>query len=357
MGKFSSDLLRYISYKLGADPADVAYRFNELPEVVRDNWLASFGDIRKNDFLRKSPRLVKKAEQVGLKSNAAGDFIHPYVSGISKIQVPAQVRVRSNAGPETVIHEGVHNMDDALYSMTNRSIDANRSFFLPVLENTGSDINAALPPIPIAEPLKAFGAKANMRPDLVEQHLRSDPHGLAYYQRPADINWDLVSAEAIAQMLQRPRQFSANRAYSNVVDVLEANPLTKYDITFDNLFRDNSNIRENVPVFVTRAGRRLYPNTGSRYVQFMRQIPEEGIKPIDIKEKVYKEDPRNANASRSAARGQNSITWQAMKEHGLIDMRNRKAYVTDEGRRLLEELDRAAKVPADKVRIGGLYNE
>ena len=355
MGKFSPELLKYISYKLGAKPADVAYKFDELPEVVRDNWLASFGDIRKNDFLRKSPRLVKNAEQVGLASNAAGDFIHPYISGISNIQIPAQVRARSNPNPETIIHEGVHNMDDALYSVINRSIGTDKSFFLPVLENTGSDIGAALPPTSLAEPLLAFRAKANMRPDMVEEHLMSDPHGLDYYKRSGDLSWDLISSEAIAQMLQRPRPFSANRAYSNVVDVLEANPLTRYDITFDNLFRDNSNVRENVPVFVTRTGQRLYPNNDSRYVQFMRQIPEEGIKPIEIKERIY--NPRYSDNARRAARGQNSVTWQAMKQHGLIDMKNRKAYVTDDGRRLLEELDRAARAPADKVRIGGLYNE
>lgn len=354
MGKFSPELLKYISYKLGANPAGVAYKFGELPEVVRDNWLASFGDIRQNDFLRKSPRLVKRAELSGLKSNAAGDFVHPYVSKTSNTQIPAEVRARSNPDPEVIIHEGVHNMDDALYSVINRSIGADKSFFLPVLENTGSDIGAALPPITLAEPLKAFGAKANMRPDLVDQHLSADLHGLDYF-KPSDVNWDKVSYEAIAQMLQRPRPFSANRAYSNVVDVLEANPLTRYDITFDNLFRDNSNVRENVPVFVTRTGQRLYPNNDSRYVQFMRQIPEEGIKPIEIKERIY--NPRYSDNARRDARGQNSITWRAMKEHGLIDMKNRKAYVTDEGRRLLEELDRATKVPADRVRIGGLYNE
>jgi ribosomal protein S19E (S16A) len=87
----------------------------------------------------------------------------------------------------------------------------------------------------------------------------------------------------------------------------------------------------------------------------MRQIPEEGIKPIEIKERIY--NPRFSDNARRDARGQNSLTWQAMKRHGFIDMKNRKAYVTDEGRRLLEELDRAAKVPADRVRIGGLYNE
>lgn len=355
MGKFSPELLKYISYKLGANPASVAYKFGELPEAVRDNWLASFGDIRQNDFLRKSPHLVKRAELSGLASNVAGDFVHPYVSTVSNIQVPAAVRARSNPDPEVIIHEGVHNMDDALYSVINGSIGADKSFFLPVLENTGSDIGAALPPIQIAEPLRAFGAKADMRPDLVDRHLGADAHGLDYYKKASDVNWDKVSYEAIAQMLQRPRPFSANRAYSNVVDVLEANPLTRYDITFDNLFRNNSSVRENVPVFVTRAGQRLYPKNDSRYVQFLRQIPEEGIKPIEIKERIY--DPRYSDNARRDARGQNSITWRAMKDHGLIEMKNRKAYITNEGRRLLEELDRAAKVPADRVRIGGLYNK
>lgn len=357
MPRYSKELLNYIGRKLGLTGNsldDLSSQFYELPEVIRDNWLASFGDIKANEFLRKSPRLVKHGEQVGLASNAAGDFISPYVSKISNTQIAPQLRAKIGASPETVLHEGTHNLDDALYSMINRTFDNNKSFFLPVFENIGQDITVGLPPLQLAAPLQAFGAKAKPRPDLVMSTIARDPHGASYFSRGNDLDWEKVAQEGIAQMLQRARPFSASPAYRNVVEAVEANPLTRYDITFDNLFRENSAIAENKPVFVTRKGRRLYPKENSVYVNMLRNIPEEGIKPIDIKETRVKRYP---GYERRDARGQGSAHWQALNENDLIKMIKRRAYVTDEGQRLLEELNRASKVPADRVRRGGIYNE
>lgn len=357
MPRYSKELLNYIGRKLGLTGRnlnDLSSQFNELPEVIRDNWLASFGDIKANEFLRKSPRLVKHGEQVGLSSDAAGDFIRPSVSKISNTQIAPQLRARTDVGPEVVLHEGTHNLDNALYSMINRTFDHNKSFFLPVFENVGQDITIGLPSLPSAAPLQAFGAKAKSRPDLVMSTISRDPHGAAYFTKGNDLDWEKVAQEGIAQMLQRARPFSASPAYQNVVEAVEANPLTKYDITFDNLFRENSAIAENKPVFVTRKGRRLYPKENSVYVNMLRNIPEEGIKPIDIKETQVKHYP---GYERRDARGQGTAHWQALNENDLIKMIKRRAYVTDEGRRLLEELNRVSKVPADRVRYGGIYNE
>lgn len=357
MPRYSKELLNYIGRKLGLTGRnldDLSSQFNELPEVIQDNWLASFGDIRANEFLRKSPRLVKHGEQVGLASDAAGDFISPSVSRISNTQIAPQLRASTGAGPEIILHEGTHNLDNALYSMINRTFDNDKSFFLPVFENVGQDITVGLPPLQLAAPLQAFGAKAKSRPDLVMSTISRDPHGAKYFSMGNDLNWDRVAKEGIAQMLQQARPFSASPAYRNVVEVVEANPLTKYDITFDNLFRENSAIAENKPVFVTRKGRRLYPKENSVYVNMLRNIPEEGIKPIDIKETQVRQYP---GYKRSDARGQGSTHWQALNENDLIKMIKRRAYITDEGRRLLEELDRASKVPADRVHRGGIYNE
>ena len=317
--------------------------------------MASFGDIRANEFLRKSPQLTKHGEQVGLPSNMTGDFIGPSVSNISNTQIAPRLRVETNASPEVVLHEGTHNLDNALYSMINRTFDSGKSFFLPVFENIGSDITVGLPQFPLAAPLQAFGAKAKARPDLVKSSISRDLHGADYFSAGDDLNWDKVAQEGIAQMLQRARPFSASPAYRNVVEVVEANPLTRYDITFDNLFRSNSNIPENKPVFASRAGRRMMPKENSVYVDMLRQIPEEGIKPIDIKEKQTAGRPWPV--SRAESRGQGSTHWQNLKDNGLIEMQNRRAFVTDEGRRLLNELKRASEVQPDKVRYGGLYNE
>lgn len=358
MPRYSKELLKYIGHKLGLTGRsldDLSRQFDELPEVIRDNWLAGFGDIKANEFLRKSPQLVKHGEQAGLASNAAGDFIGPYVSNISNNQIAPQLRIKTGAAPEVVLHEGTHNLDNALYSMINRTFDNDKSFFLPVFENTGSDIAVGLPQLPLAAPLQAFGAKAKSRPDLVKSSISRDLHGAGYFSAGDDLNWDKVAQEGIAQMLQRARPFSASPAYRNVVEVVEANPLTRYDITFDNLFRSNNNIPENKPVFVSRAGRRMIPKENSVYVEMLQQIPEEGIKPIDIKEKQTA--GRLRPVSRAESRGQGSTHWQNLKDNGLIEMRNRRAFVTDEGRRLLNELKRASEVQPDKVRYGGLYNE
>lgn len=357
MPRFSRQLLHYIGTKLGLaghSLDDLLYQFDELPEVIRDNWLASFGEIKANGFLRKSPQLVKKGEQFGLPSDAAGDFVRPYINKTHNIQMAPQIRVMTGAGPEVVLHEGVHNLDNALYSMTNRTFDTDKSFFLPVLENVGQDITVELPSLPIAAPLQAFGAKANSRPDLAMSAISHDPHGAKYFTMGDDLNWEKVAQEGIAQMLQRARPFSASPAYRSVVEALEANPLTKYDITFDNLFRDNEHIPENVPVFVSRAGHRMKPKDNSVYVNILKQIPKDGIKPIDIKEKQTAHRPWPV--SRADSRGQGSSHWRRLKDNKLIEMQNRRAYITDEGRRLLDELDRASKVQPDKARIGGLYN-
>jgi hypothetical protein len=68
MPLYSKNLLKYIGRKLGLagrDLDDLSRRFDELPAVIGDNWLASFGDIKANEFLRKSPRLTKHGEQAG----------------------------------------------------------------------------------------------------------------------------------------------------------------------------------------------------------------------------------------------------------------------------------------------------
>lgn len=359
MPRYSKGLLDYIGRKLGLTGRnldDLSSQFDELPEVIRDNWLASFGDINANGFLRKSPVLTKHAEQVGLSPDAAGDFIGPYVSKTSNTQIAPQLRARTGVGPKVVLHEGAHNLDNALYSMINRTFNNDKSFFLPVFENIGKDITVGLPPLPEAAPLNAFGAKAKSEPYSVMSTISRDPHGSKYFSNVIgnDLDWEKVAQEGIAQMLQQPRPFSASPAYRNVVEVVEANPLTKYDITFDNLFRENSTIAENEPVFVTRKGKRLHPRENSVYVNMLRNIPEEGIKPIDIKETQVKRYP---GYERRNARGQGSTHWQSLNENDLIKMIKRRAYVTDEGQRLLEELDRASKVPVDRVRRGGIYNE
>lgn len=357
MPRYSKELLNYIGRKLGLTGRNLdnlSSQFNELPEVIRDNWLASFGDIKANGFLRKSPRLTKHGEQAGLPSDAAGDFIGPSVSKISNTQIAPQLRVMTGAGPEVVLHEGTHNLDNALYSMINRTFDNDKSFFLPVFENVGQDITVGLPPLPIAAPLQAFGAKAKSRPDLVMSTISRDPHGVKYFSTGDDLNWEKVAQEGIAQMLQRARPFSAGPAYRNVVEVVEANPLTRYDITFDNLFRNNDTVPENKAVFASRLGNRLNPKENSVYVDILRQIPEEGIKPIDIKEKQTAGRPWPT--SRTDSRGQGSAHWQNLKKNGLIEMRNRRAFITDEGNRLLDELKRASEVRPDRIRYGALYD-
>lgn len=356
MPRYSKELLNYIGRKLGLagrNLDDLSSQFNELPEVIRDNWLASFGDIRANDFLRKSPRLVKQAD---LASGVAGDFAKPYLSGIRRIQIPPTLRTMPGVAPEIILHEGTHNLDNALYSMINRTIDDDKSFFLPVFENIGPDIAVGLPPSPLAAPLQTFGVKAKSRPDLVISTISRDPHGAKYFSggHNNDLNWDRVAKEGIAQMLQRARSFSASPAYHNVVEVVEANPLTKYNITFDNLFRENNSIPESKPVFVSQTGRRMNPKENSVYVNILRQIPEDGIKPIDIKEKQTSGRPWPV--SRADSRGQGSTNWKMLKDNKLIDMQHRRAFVTDEGRRLLDELKRASEVRPDKVRYGGLYD-
>ena len=356
MPRYSKELLNYIGRKLGLTGRnldDLSSQFDELPEVVRDNWLASFGDIKADDFLRKSPWLTKHGEQVGLPSDAAGDFRGPLPLIWDTYSAP-HLRVRTGAGPEVVLHEGTHNLDNALYSMINRTFDNDKSFFLPVFENVGQDITVGLPSLPSAAPLQAFGAKAKSRPDLVMSTISRDPHGTTYFTKGDDLNWEKVAQEGIAQMLQQVRPFSASPAYRNVVEVLEANPLTKYDITFDNLFRSNDAIPENKAVFASRSGSRLNPKENSVYVNMLRQIPEEGIKPIDIKEKQTAGRPWHV--SRADSRGQGSTHWKMLKDNKLIDMRNRRAFITDEGHRLLDELKRASEVRPDKVRYGGLYD-
>lgn len=358
MPRYSKELLNYIGRRLGLSGRnlyDLSSRFDELPEVIQDNWLAGFGDIKADKFLRKSPQLVKHGEQAGLASDAAGQFIGPYLSKDESTSIP-MLLTRTGAGPEAVLHEGTHNLDNALYSTINRTFDNSKSFFLPVFENTGPDITVGLPQFPLAAPLHAFGFKTKSRPDLVMSAISNDPHGIAYFSTGGtNLNWDKVAQEGIAQMLQRARPFSVSPAYRKVVEAVEANPLTRYDITFDNLFRSNSNIPENKPVFASRTGRRMLPKENSVYVDMLRQIPEEGIKPIDIKEKQTAGRPWPV--SRAESRGQGSSHWQNLKDNGLIEMRNRRAYITNEGRRLLDELKRASEVQPDKVRYGGLYNE
>lgn len=358
MPRYSKSLLKYIGRKLGLAGRsldDLSRQFDELPAVIGDNWLAGFGDIKANEFLRKAPRLTKHGEQAGLRPNAAGDFFGPYVSQASGTQIAPHLRAMTGAGPEVVLHEGMHNLDNALYSMINRTFNNDKSFFLPVFENIGQDITIGLPPLPSAAPLQAFGAKAKARPDLVMSAISRDPHGAVYFSRGSDLNWEKVAQEGIAQMFQRARPFSASPAYRNVIEVVEANPLTRYDITFDNLFRTNDAIPETKPIFVSRAGHRLNPTENSVYVDILRQIPEDGIKPIDIKEKQMANRPYPV--SRADSRGQGSTHWQSLKDNKLIEMRNRRAYVTGEGRRLLDELKRASEVQPDKVRYGGLYND
>lgn len=53
MPRYSKELLNYIGHKLGLTGRnldDLSSQFNELPEVIRDNWLAGFGDIKANEF-------------------------------------------------------------------------------------------------------------------------------------------------------------------------------------------------------------------------------------------------------------------------------------------------------------------
>lgn len=357
MAKYSSELLKYIVRKLGAEPNNVVGNFAQLPEVLRDNWLASFGDIRIPDknYLRKSPVLEGNAS---LGYNVGGLFQRPYISGVSKKQIAPHIFVKT-PNAETIIHEGLHNMDNALYTTQYPSeFNNDRSFFLPTLRNLGTDVTVGVPRLDMlggrSAPLQAF--KENYLGDdvLAGKALKFDPHGDNYYKDAGDINWEKVSQEGIAQMLSNPLNFRSSKPYIASIEAIEQNPLTKYDITFDNLFRENDAIAENKPVFVTRKGRRLRPRENSVYVDMLRTIPEEGIKPIDIKETRVRQYP---GYKRSDARGQGSTHWQSLNENDLIKMIKRRAYITDEGRRLLEELNRASKVPADRVRHGGIYNE
>lgn len=360
MARYSSELLKYIVRKLGGQPDAVVSGFQQLPEVVRDNWLAAFGDINLPDknYTRRSVRLRGNTIS-DYNNNVAGEFIPPHINQYTGRQAPPIIKTRSNPTPETILHEGIHNLDNALYSVQYPSeLEHDKSFFLPTFRNLGEDVTVGTPRLDTfngkSAPLQAF--KENYLGDdiLAGKALKFDPHGDDYYKNAGDIDWEKVSQEGVAQMLSNPLNFRSSKPYIAAVEAIEQNPLTKYDITFDNLIRENSNIFENEPVFVTRKGKRLRPKENSVYVNMLRNIPEEGIKPIDIKETQIKRYP---GYKRSNARGQGSTHWQSLNENDLIKMIKRRAYITDEGRRLLDELDRASKVSIDDARVGGLYNE
>lgn len=66
----------------------------------------------------------------------------------------------------------------------------------------------------------------------------------------------------------------------------------------------------------------------------MRMIPDEGIKPIEIKKAMI-----SASADIGAVRGWGTDTFRAMRNNGLTRMDGRRIFLTDDGKRLLEAVD------------------
>lgn len=85
-------------------------------------------------------------------------------------------------------------------------------------------------------------------------------------------------------------------------------------------------------IFKTISGQKLRPS-GTYYSTILERIPDEGIKPIDIKRADY------PYTNKDYSRGWHTDDWRKIRDLGLINMDKRRAFITDEGKRLLKELN------------------